>query len=367
MDNPAGFAPDAVRTGMGTSGPERNWPFDCWWVAAHASEVTATPTMRWILEMPLVLYRGEGGRVVALHNRCPHRWAPLHAGEVSGDDIVCPYHGMRFDASGQCVKVPTQEKTPSAIRVRSFPIVEQFGFVWIWTGDPEFADEGLIPQDLAYLSDATWHNVWGYKAVNANFMQMKENVLDLTHFAFLHKNSIGVSGWDRAPAVEMSGDQVTYRQLFDMEPLPPVYALPAGKTVGKKVDRNNWGTMLTAAVNHGAVDMYDPEPEPNGLSNFKFRVVHMTTPVSLGKCHYYWAFARDHGEPFDVEETRRQANFVFGEDIMIVEAIQEMARCAIDQDDAVEYSVTADSAAVQGRRIVQSKVAAEAKRREAAV
>jgi glycine cleavage system aminomethyltransferase T/nitrite reductase/ring-hydroxylating ferredoxin subunit len=155
---------------------------------------------RWVLELPLALYRRANGDPVALHNRCPHRWAPLSLGEVAGDDLVCPYHGLQYSPSGQCVKVPTQSQTPSAIRVRAFPAVERHGFVWIWTGDVDRADPALVPDDLAYLQSPNWHVVWGYKAVNGNYMQLKENVLDLTHFAFLHRKSLGVTDCRRQAA-----------------------------------------------------------------------------------------------------------------------------------------------------------------------
>ena len=359
MDDPSQMKPDPVRSGISTTGAERNWPLNSWWVAAHASEVTDKPTMRWITELPIALYRKADGEPAALHNRCPHRWAPLHMGEVSGDDLVCPYHGFQFAPSGQCVKVPTQDATPAAIRVRSFPVVERYGFIWIWTGQADLADPALIPDDLAYLSTPGWHTVWGYKSVAGNFMQMKENVLDLTHFAFLHKNSAQISGWDRPPHVDVSNGRVSFRQLFDMEPLPAIYAIPAGKAPGKPVNRDNWGTQLSPGAHHGAVDMHDPAPEPNGLERFSLRIIHLTTPVSIGKTHYYWAFARDHGEPYDVDMMRAQANVIFGEDVSMIEASQEMAQRSIDQDDAVEFSVKADRAAVEGRRLVQKQVQAE--------
>lgn len=359
VDNASTYAPEPVREGISTTGPERNWPNNSWWVAAHASEVSEKPIMRWMLEIPVAIYRKANGEPVVLHNRCPHRWAPLSMGEVEGDDIICPYHGLQFAPSGQCVKVPTQENAPSAIRVRSFPAVDRYGFVWVWTGDAEQADDTLIPDDLAYLADPKWHTVWGYKSVNANYMQLKENVLDLTHFAFLHKNSLGVSGWDRAPSVEIADGRVTYRQLFDMQPLAPVYADAAGKKPGTLANRDNWGTQLTPGAHHGAVDMHDPDPEEGGLEHFSLRIIHLTTPVSIGKTHYFWAMARDHGEPFDYEATRAGADVVFGEDIAMVEATQAMARCAVDQDNAVEFSVAADRAAVEGRRKVAAMVQAE--------
>lgn len=359
MDNAADLAPDAVREGISTSGPKRNWPLNSWWVAAHSSEVTDKPVLRWMLEMPIVLYRTEGGQVAGLHNRCPHRWAPLHLGEVTGANLACSYHGLQFAPSGQCVKVPTQENTPSAIRVRSFPVVERYGFVWVWTGAVDLADPKKIPEELAFLDSPDWETVWGYKPVDGNFMQLKENVLDLTHFAFLHKNSLGVSGWDRPPEYEADERSVGFRQFFDMQPLAPVYALPAGKEVGHLTNRDNWGKMLSPGVNAGGVDMHDPNPAPNGLERFSMRVIHLTTPVSIAKTHYYWAMARDHGDPFDFDKTRAMADIVFGEDIAIAEATQAMARCSIDQDEAREFSVAADRTAIEARRRIAELVSAE--------
>lgn len=359
LADPAQLRPDPVRQGISTTGIERNWPLNSWWVAAHGSEVGERPILRWIVELPIALYRTANGMPAALHNRCPHRWAPLHLGEVNGDNLACAYHGMQFAPSGQCVKVPTQAKTPPAIRVRAFPVAERYGFIWIWTGDVALADPDLIPADLAYLSDPAWHTLWGYKAVNGNFMQVKENVLDLTHFAFLHSKSLGVPGWDRPPKVEAGETRVTFRQLFEMAPLPAVYAGPAGKPVGKPVTRESWSTHLTAGSHHGAVDMHDPEPGLEGLERFSLRVIHLTTPVSISKTHYYWAMARDHGAPFDVERMRAMNDVIFGEDITMIEATQEMGRCAIDHEEAVEFSVTADRAAVEARRRVAAAVKAE--------
>ena len=65
-------------------------------------------------------------------------------------------------------------------------------------------------------------------------------------------------------------------------------AVPAGKPPGKPANRDNWGTFLTPGANHGAVDVHDPHPEPGGLEHFKLRIIHLTTPVSIAKTHYYW-------------------------------------------------------------------------------
>src|SRR5262245_57370493 len=120
-----------------------------WYIAAEPQEVTARPLARTILEKPVVLFRTESGKAVALEDRCPHRFAPLSLGKVIGERIQCGYHGAQFDASGACALVPGQNIVPPKARVVSYPIVEKHGYVWIWPGDPAGAgDLSSIPDFL---------------------------------------------------------------------------------------------------------------------------------------------------------------------------------------------------------------------------
>ena len=88
----------------------QNYPRDQWWVAATADEVTRTPLQRWILDYPVVLYRKEDGGIVALDDRCPHRWAPLSKGWLEGDNIVCGYHGFRYGPTGAVSEFPRSQR-----------------------------------------------------------------------------------------------------------------------------------------------------------------------------------------------------------------------------------------------------------------
>ena len=126
---------------------------NAWYMAGWQEEVSEAPLSRRMLGMSMVLYRKADGGVVMLRDRCPHRFAPLSKGKVEGDCIQCPYHGLKFDASGQCVSAPLEEKPPSAVRVRSFPVVERDNIIWFWPGDPEAADPALITDDLAEALD----------------------------------------------------------------------------------------------------------------------------------------------------------------------------------------------------------------------
>src|SRR5262249_47489181 len=86
--------------------------------------------------------------MVAQENRCCHRLAPLSRGRKEGDDLRCMYHGLKFAPSGKCIEIPQQDIIPSTAVVRSYPVVEQDCWVWIWMGDPALAERALIPRAL---------------------------------------------------------------------------------------------------------------------------------------------------------------------------------------------------------------------------
>ncbi|MGE5723031.1 MAG: Rieske 2Fe-2S domain-containing protein, partial [Sphingomonadales bacterium] len=137
------------RTGT-SDGP---YLLNAWYVAALASEVQGEELFhRKLLGTSVLLYRKTDGTAVAMHNRCPHRFAPLHLGKRSGDTIACGYHGLEFDCSGQCTHSPHGNgNIPKAAKVRAYSLIERYGFLWIWMGD-EPADEGLLP-DFGYLDE----------------------------------------------------------------------------------------------------------------------------------------------------------------------------------------------------------------------
>ena len=117
---------------------------DCWYVAAWSRDIGRQLTARTILKEKVVLYRQETGHVVALEDACPHRKLPLSMGRLQGDNVECGYHGMTFDCNGSCVAAPTQGAIPPHAKVRSYPVEERWGFVWIWMGNADKADSSSI-------------------------------------------------------------------------------------------------------------------------------------------------------------------------------------------------------------------------------
>ena len=91
---------------------------NAWYVIAETAEVSRTPMARTVLGTSVMLFRTLGGSVVALANRCCHRSFPLVHGTVDGDTVVCGYHGLRYDTTGQCIEIPMQKSVPASLRVR---------------------------------------------------------------------------------------------------------------------------------------------------------------------------------------------------------------------------------------------------------
>lgn len=160
-----------------------------WYVAAWSQDVTHKPIGRIYLDRPVVLYRGEDGQAVALEDRCAHRRMPLSEGKVIGDTLVCSYHGLTYDKTGQCVRVPGQATAHSGIKVRRYPTAERYGAVWIWMGDPELADPAKI-FDCKYVATSR-HTQQFYFHVKANYLYINDNLSDLLHQAYLHNPSFG--------------------------------------------------------------------------------------------------------------------------------------------------------------------------------
>ena len=67
------------------------------------------------------MYRRTDGQVAALEDACWHRLLPLSMGRLEGDELVCGYHGLVYNAQGRCTHMPSQETINPSACVRSYP------------------------------------------------------------------------------------------------------------------------------------------------------------------------------------------------------------------------------------------------------
>lgn len=164
---------------------------NAWYVAAWADEVSDTPLARRILNEPVVLFRDRAGKAAALLDMCCHRGAPLSIGKVTDLGIECGYHGLTFDGSGACVRIPGQDRIPERARVRRFPLMEQDGFLWIWMGETDRADPSAIVRYPWHNDTAHWPHKHTMYHIQAAAMLVVDNLMDLTHLGYVHGSTIG--------------------------------------------------------------------------------------------------------------------------------------------------------------------------------
>ena len=130
------------------------FPKNTWYVVCTPDEIEDKPLGRTICNEPIVLFRGDEGRVAAVEDFCPHRGAPLSLGFVRDGKLVCGYHGLEMGCDGKCAGMPGQ-RVRGFPSIRAYPVVERHGFVWLWPGDPEQADPSLIPE-LHWANSPDW-------------------------------------------------------------------------------------------------------------------------------------------------------------------------------------------------------------------
>jgi phenylpropionate dioxygenase-like ring-hydroxylating dioxygenase large terminal subunit len=159
-----------------------------WYVACLSRELAKVPVGRTVLGTPLVLFRGDDGRPVALVDRCPHRNVPLSLGRVRQGLLECRYHGWRFDADGRCRAVPGLDGNPdrAARRADARPVTEQDGFVWVFPGVDDDGPGAVRPPRFPGVDQPGYVTVRRSLRVAATLHAALENTLDVPHTAFLH-------------------------------------------------------------------------------------------------------------------------------------------------------------------------------------
>lgn len=334
---------------------------NAWYAACWASDLPAgEPLAKTILCNSVVLWRDAAGSPVALEDRCCHRHLPLSLGRVTGDTVQCGYHGLEFDAAGTCVKVPGQSRVPPGAEVRSFPVIEKYSMVWIWPGDPALADESSIPE-LPWLDSPGWVHTGGLIHMKADYRLLIDNLLDLTHVSYIHKNTI--AGDPKEALVPVSttreGDSIRVQRWMLGFTAPPMYDM-ARKFDGA-VDRwqlIKWQAPSTVTLDIGCADADTGAPEGDRSQGITMWSNHIITPETETTTHYHWAFARNYKlDDNEVSEVLAKGGLqTFMEDVVILERQQE-ALGVVGDRPVVDINI--DNAPMQFRRILADRIAAE--------
>jgi phenylpropionate dioxygenase-like ring-hydroxylating dioxygenase large terminal subunit len=325
-----------------------------WYPLAWSEEVGNSPFARTLLEEPVLAYRNQAGRVIALSDTCPHRFAPLHRGKLIEDCIECPYHGLRFDSSGTCVRNPHgQGKIPPRSRLKTYPVIERDSLVWIWMGTAGAADPEKIV-DLSFLNNPNCAYTRGI-VMRMELKQelMLDNLLDLTHAAFLHPLNLGSEAVSRGTMTVKETDGTVLVQNFYPNGLPaPVFSATGACSADRYVDYwvdVRWNAPACLYFDAGVTPTGRPRSEGAILSS-----AQLLAPESASVTHYFWRMYRnfkveDAGLTAHIEAAVQQAFAT--EDEPMIRAVQERMR-GRDLADLKPLSLSTDAAAMRVRTLL---------------
>ena len=162
-----------------------------WYPVAFSHEVQGAPFAATLLDERVVLYRLSDGSLAAARDICYHRGVPLSLGRVEGDEIICKYHGLRYDRAGRCTCIPAHPGGAISPRLRldMYSVQERYGLIWVRLVANGPAAE--LPQ-MAEWDDEDYLQVLPDSVkIEAAAGRQIEGFLDVSHFAFVHTESFG--------------------------------------------------------------------------------------------------------------------------------------------------------------------------------
>ncbi len=340
-----------------------HFPLNAWYAAAYDVEVGRELLARTVCDQELVLYRRTDGAVAALEDACWHRLLPLSMGRLQGDEVVCGYHGLVFNAEGRCTHMPSQETLNPSACVRAFPVLERHRFIWVWPGDPSLADPALVP-DLHWNHDPAWAADGRMIRVKCDYRLVVDNLMDLTHETFVHGGSIGNRAVAEAPFEATHGERTaTVTRWMENIEAPPFWAGQLRQARGYEGLVDRWQIIrfeapCTVAIDVGVAPAGSGAPQGDRSRGVNGYVLNTITPETGNTCLYFWAFARNYGldEQRLTHQLREGVAHIFREDERVLEAQQ---RAIEAHPDHRFYNLHIDAGALWARRLIDRLVEQE--------
>ena len=328
-----------------------------WYVAAMSSDIVERLTPLRILGENIALFRTDGGEPVALEDSCPHRRLPLSRGRLLNDGIECGYHGLKFDHSGQCIAAPTQQRIPPAARVRSYPVVDRWGLLWIWMGDAERSDDRLII-GIENYNDPDWKvTTGGVLTCACNYQYLTDNLLDPSHVSWVHRTSFASTGTDNTPVkiTETDNGLIVHRWIYDNE-LPPFYA-PLVRFEGKCDRLQHYEAQFPCTAINKSVFCPAGKGGPDSpIDELTYVMIsyNFLTPIDASNTRYFWLQHRN-TDPLNKEVTEMIAHGLksaFLEDRDVLEAVH----IGIANETTRHFDLGLDAASLHFRRKLQKLI-----------
>ncbi len=266
---------------------------NAWYVVGWAEALGEAPQRITLLGEAVAIFRTANGDAAAVGDICPHRFASLGLGRIVKDTLQCPYHGLRFDREGRCVHNPHGDGAiPRAAQVRAYPLIERHHALWIWMGDPAAADTATIP-DYSVYDRPDIASSRDHLHVGAGYELIIDNLLDLSHAAFLHPFLTTEGMASRSRCKFEQEDRVVHSYMWnDDEPVTPLFAMVWDRPEGRGDMRSHihWTAPSTLFLDVGVTGVGEAAEIGPWLPS-----LHCLTPETEDSAHYFWMVGRNCG------------------------------------------------------------------------
>jgi hypothetical protein len=121
---------------------------------------------------------------------CAHRGVSLWFGRNEEGGLRCPYHGWKYDHTGQCIEVPSEPVESGfcgKVRLKSYPLIERGGILWTYMGPP---DQQPPAPEFEWTTVPADHRLVSKRMQETNYLQAMEGGIDSSHVSFLHSGDL---------------------------------------------------------------------------------------------------------------------------------------------------------------------------------
>jgi phthalate 4,5-dioxygenase oxygenase subunit len=182
-----------ILTGTGPGTPMGEL-FRRYWIpvmqASELAEPDGAPVRVSLLSEKLLAFRDTQGRIGLMDEFCAHRRVSLWFGRNEENGLRCPYHGWKYDVTGQCVDVPSESADNgycTKIKLTSYPCIELGGVIWTYMGPPEAKPD--LPA-FEWVDLPASHVYISRRSQESNYLQALEGGIDSSHVSFLHSGEL---------------------------------------------------------------------------------------------------------------------------------------------------------------------------------
>ena len=312
-----------------------------WHPVAFVSEVGKHPVRQTLLDIDLVLYRTANGITVA-RDRCPHRGARLSNGTIENDLLICPMHGLHYDAEGACTLVPSipepKPPVPETLCLKKYLSKERYGLIWVCLKDeasralPHWPELEVADRKVINLPPDEWNSSAGRHVENFN---------DIAHFPWVHIQSFGGEKTDAFPLYSVDKTDTGLR--FE------VCYTEGGNRFPDDVEADNRDVRYIYEHTFPFSTLLHVKPVD---SEFAHYFADTVCPVSSEQIRIFQLYTDTTGNP-DTKAWSEEAIIINAEDKPLVEG---QTPRALPLDFAHDISIPADRFSIEYRRALVNEL-----------